>query len=236
MGDAIFRQQRNGLYAVNIVFPGGLLTPDQLLDLARAAKDTGVWRIKCGVRQTIIAVLEEEKIPALLDKIKTLGLQIAPFGNKIRSVKACPGGADLCPRSLGPALELGIELQQNYLGQDVPKDFKISTAGCNRGCTEPYCADLGLVAKGGDKFDIIIGGRGATSRPIHGLVAIQGVRKEKVFAVVDYILAKYRFLAEPNERLCKTIERLGVETFTPPQELYREQQQETDEFAAFLMS
>ncbi|WP_274378718.1 hypothetical protein [Desulforamulus profundi] len=143
MGEAIFRQQRNGLYAVNIVVPGGILTPEQFLGLAEVARDAGVWRIKCGVRQTLIAVLEQDKIPELLEKIKVLGLQVAPFGNKIRSVKACPGGAELCPRSLGPALELGMELQARYLGQDVPKDFKISTAGCSRGCTEPYCADLG---------------------------------------------------------------------------------------------
>ncbi|RYD04727.1 hypothetical protein N752_12435 [Desulforamulus aquiferis] len=34
------------------------------------------------------------------------------------------------PKIPWPCLELGIELQQKYLGQDVPKDFKISTAGC----------------------------------------------------------------------------------------------------------
>lgn len=235
MGEAIFRQQRNGLYAVNIVVPGGILTPEQLMGLAEAARDTGVWRIKCGVRQTLIAVLEQEKIPYLLEKIKELGMQVAPFGNKIRSVKACPGGAELCPRSLGPALELGMELQEKYLGQDVPKDFKISTAGCPRGCTEPYCSDLGLIAKGGEKFDIIIGGRGATKRPIHGIIAASNVNKDKVFAVVDFLLEKYRSQAQPHERLCMAIERLGVDLFIPPTEICKEAEQEQDEFAAFLL-
>ncbi|MEW6063704.1 MAG: nitrite reductase [Bacillota bacterium] len=235
MGEAIFRQQRNGLYAVNIVVPGGILTPEQFLGLAEVARDAGVWRIKCGVRQTLIAVLEQDKIPELLEKIKVLGLQVAPFGNKIRSVKACPGGAELCPRSLGPALELGMELQARYLGQDVPKDFKISTAGCSRGCTEPYCADLGLIAKGADKFDIVIGGRGATSKPIHGIKVATDVAKDKVFAVINFLLKQYRALAQPHERLCKTIERLGIDAFTPPLELFVSEKAQQDEFAAFLL-
>lgn len=235
MGEAIFRQQRNGLYAVNIVFPGGILTPEQFMGLAKAARDTGVWRIKCGVRQTLIAVLEQNKIPGLVEKIEALGLQVAPFGNKVRSVKACPGDAELCPRALGPALELGMELQTRYLGQDVPKDFKISTAGCSRGCTEPYCADLGLIAKGADKFDVVIGGRGATSKPMHGIKVATDVARNKVFAVVDFILEQYRTLAEPHERLCKTIERLGIEAFTPPRELYFEDNTQPDEFTAFLL-
>lgn len=235
MGEAIFRQQRNGLYAVNIVAPGGLLNPEQFMGLAEAARDTGVWRIKCGVRQTMIAVLEQEKIPGLLEKIEVLGLQIAPFGNKVRGVKACPGGTELCPRSLGPALELGTELQERYMGQDVPKDFKISTAGCPRGCTEPHCADLGLIAKGGDTFDIFIGGRGATNKPMHGINAATDVAKNKVFAVVDFLLEQYRTLAQPHERLCKTIERLGSNAFIPPQALYLEENYQQDEFAAFLL-
>ncbi|GAB6158946.1 nitrite reductase [Desulfotomaculum varum] len=234
MGEAIFRQQRNGLYAVNIVFPGGILTPEQFMGLAEAARDCGVWRLKCGVRQTLIAVLEQEKIPQLVKKIEALGLQVAPFGNKVRSVKACPGGAELCPRALGPALELGMELQERYLGQDVPKDFKISTAGCQRGCTEPYCADLGVIAKGSDRFDIVIGGRGATGKPIHGVIIASDVARSKVFAVVDFVLENYRRLAQPHERLCKTIERLGSQPFTPPRELYFTNNAQPDEFTAFL--
>nr|WP_315989112.1 hypothetical protein [Desulforamulus aquiferis] len=105
-----------------------------------------------------------------------------------------------------------------------------------RGCTEPYCADLGLVARGGEKFDIIIGGRGATSRPIHGIIVAEAVIKTKVPVVVDFILDKYRDLAEPQERLCNTIERLDYEQFIPPVELYQEEKQEEDEFAAFLLS
>ncbi|RYD04728.1 hypothetical protein N752_12440 [Desulforamulus aquiferis] len=87
MGDAIFRQQRNGLYAVNIVFPGGILTPEQLMGLAEAARDVGVWRIKCGIRQTIIAVLEEDKIPALLERVKSLGCRLHPLVIKYAALR-----------------------------------------------------------------------------------------------------------------------------------------------------
>ncbi|MEG6615489.1 nitrite reductase [Peptococcaceae bacterium 1198_IL3148] len=238
MGQGIFQQQKNGLYAVNISSPGGLMTVDQLTQLAKIAADLGVWRIKCGTRQTLIAVLEEDKISAFIDAIKTINLQVSPFGSTVRSVKACSGGQGLCPRMLGDALTLGTTIESNYLGQPTPKDFKISTAGCARGCTEPYCADFGVVAVGKDLFNIIIGGRGSTNRPIHGQIVAKEVVTDKVSAVLDFVLERYRQLAQPHERLCNTIERIGIEQFIPPTELYltNENVGVDEDFANFLLS
>lgn len=237
MGQGIFQQQRNGLFAVNISSPGGVLSVDQLAGLAKIAAELGVWRIKCGTRQTLIVLLEEDKIANLIEAVKKLGLKVSPFGSTVRSVKACAGGDGLCPRMLGNALALGIKIEENYLGQPTPKDFKISTAGCSRGCTEPYCADFGVVATGKDMFNIIIGGRGSTNRPIHGGVIAEDVHSDKVLNVLDFVLEKYRQLGQPHERLCNTISRIGLKEFTPPAEIYvSEAATGVDEdFANFLL-
>ncbi|MBM7855627.1 dissimilatory sulfite reductase (desulfoviridin) alpha/beta subunit [Desulfohalotomaculum tongense] len=236
MGQGIFQQQRNGLFAVNISSPGGIFTVDQLAGLAKTAAELNVWRIKCGTRQTLIVLLEEEKIDALINSIKKLGLKVSPFGSTVRSVKSCAGGEGLCPRMLGDALELGMEIEKKYLGQPTPKDFKISTSGCSRGCTEPYCADFGVVATGKNMYSIIIGGRGSTKQPIHGSIIAKDVPKDKVFAVLDFVLNKYRQWGEEHERLCKTIERVGLKEFTPPEDMYAADGAAVDEdFAKFLL-
>jgi dissimilatory sulfite reductase (desulfoviridin) alpha/beta subunit len=238
MGKGIFQQQKNGLYAVNISSPGGILTVEQLSSLAKTAADLGVWRIKCGARQTLIALLEEDKIDTFIEAVKTINLMVSPFGSTIRSIKVCSGGEGLCPRMLGNALDLGITIESKYLGQPTPKDFKISTAGCSRGCTEPYCADFGVIAVGKDLFSIVIGGRGSTNRPIHGQVIAKDVASDKVSVILDFVLEKYRKLAQPHERLCNTIERIGIEHFKPASELYETNDNTgiDEDFASFLLS
>lgn len=53
-----------------------------------------------------------------------------------------------------------------------------------------------------------------------GKVIAENVAREKVFAVLEFVLEKYRQLGEPHERLCKTIDRVGLEQFIPPEDLY----------------
>lgn len=236
MGKGIFQQQKNGLYAVNIVAQSGVLTPEQLLLVAEAARDTGVWRFKFSTRQTMLAVLAQEQLADFTDRITSIGLKLAPFGNLVRNVKACAGGEGLCPRALSDAVALGTALQEKYLGQPTPKDFKMAAAGCSRGCTDPYCADMGFIGTGGNRFDIIIGGRGATVRPTHGRLLVPNVPREKVIPVVDYVLEQYRTYGQPSERFCKTIDRLGLDQFKPPADIYTLETDQPDEFAEFLFS
>ncbi|BAF59177.1 sulfite reductase, beta subunit [Pelotomaculum thermopropionicum SI] len=236
MGEALFRQ-KNGLVAVNIAAACGVFTPGQFQGLAEAVREAGAGALKLTSRQTVVLILEEDKIAGLAEKISGLGLRIAPYGNAIRSVKACSGGPGLCPRALADALGLGIELQNRYMGQDVPKDFKIAVAGCIRGCTDPHCADFGLIACGKDAYRVLIGGRGGSPSPERGKVILEQVRSSRVPEVLDFVLARYRELAEPGERLCKTVGRVGLKEFIPP--FIAEEPAgslQDDEFGEFLRS
>ncbi|HOV79337.1 MAG TPA: nitrite reductase [Bacillota bacterium] len=236
MRQAVFKQ-RNGLVAVNIAAACGVFSPGQFSGLAEAAKEAGAGAVKLTSRQTVVLILEENKIPGLAEKISGLDLRIAPYGNSIRSVKACSGNSELCPRALADALDLGIELQNKYLGREVPKDFKIAVAGCVRGCTDPYCADFGLIACGKDTYRVAVGGRGGSPGPQHGTVILEKVRSSRVPEVLDFVLAKYRKLAEPQERLCKTIARAGIQEFVPPFAAEEKAVNlENEEFSKFLMS
>ncbi len=236
MGEGVFRQ-RNGMVAVDVVAACGVMTPEQFLGLARKVDELGSFRIKLTTRQTLVVVLEEEKAPALIEALPELGLVLSPYGDVVRAVKACAGNTALCPRSTGDALDLGIEIQNRYLGKAVPKDFKISVAGCYRGCVDPHCADFGVVCAGRGFYDVIIGGFGGSARPVHGQVVARRVTQDAVYAILEFIIERFSRMAESGEKLGRTIARLGIEQFTPPDELINCKDNPADnEFEKFLLA
>ncbi|MCL6611502.1 MAG: nitrite reductase [Peptococcaceae bacterium] len=233
MGVGIF-SQRNGMVAVDIVASCGVMTPGQISGLARAAEELGVFRFKLTSRQTMVAVVGADRAEELVNALPALGLKVSPYGNVVRAVKACAGSGALCPRSVGEALDLGIEIQEKYLGLEVPKDFKIAVAGCARGCTDPYCADLGVVASGREVFDVAIGGFAGSARPLHGRVIARRISREEVFALIDHVLDRFRALAEPGEKLGRAISRLGLDPFLPARSLEGSEPGPPEDFAKFL--
>lgn len=236
MGKAFFKQS-NGMFAVNILAACGVMTPEQMEGLGKAARECGVFRLKLTTRQTIVAVIDEHNLPALVNRLPELELMVSPYGNAIRAVKACAGSEALCPRSLGDALGLGIKLQEKYLGRETPKDVKIAVAGCPRGCTDPLCADIGIVARGIDSFNVYLGGRGGSAKPVHGRLIAEKVTETGVFNLFEHILKTYAAVAQPVERISTLVARLGIEPFLPPKELLANNsaaETEDEDFLAFL--
>ncbi|MBE3580261.1 MAG: nitrite reductase [Thermoanaerobacteraceae bacterium] len=235
MGDAIFLQ-KSGILGVGIVAQCGFLTPQQLMGLARLAQELECKACKLTTRQTLIFLIPEEKLPVLREGVEGLGLRVGVFGETVRNVKACAGSSELCQRSLSDVFALAGLLQDRFMNRPVPNDFKISVAGCHRGCTEPFCADFGVVATGEDSFSIYIGGRGASRKPIHGRLLAEKVNGEGVLAILEHVLVRYNELAQPKERLCHTIQRAGWEPFEPPADMlasFQPQEEESD-FLHFL--
>lgn len=235
MGEGVFRQ-KNGMVAIDIVASCGVMTPEQFSGLAELSGQCGVFRIKLTSRQTMVAVIDEDKAGGLIDALPGLGLMVSPYGNVVRAVKACPGSGALCPRAVGDALGLGIDIQNKYLGCEVPKDFKIAVAGCVRGCTDPYCADVGIVASGRGVFDVAVGGYGGSARPLHGQVIAKRISREDVFQLIDHIIERFRALGEPGEKLGRAIARIGLEPFLPPPGVRENAQSPSEDFIKFLNS
>jgi dissimilatory sulfite reductase (desulfoviridin) alpha/beta subunit len=233
MGEGIFRQ-KNGMVAIDIVASCGVLTPEQLSGLARLCEECGVFRVKLTSRQTVVAVLDESGAEKLTGALPGLGLKVSPYGNVVRAVKACAGSSALCPRSVGEALGLGIEIQDKYIGVEVPKDFKIAVAGCMRGCTDPYCADIGVIASGREVFDVAVGGFGGSARPLHGEVIARRISKESVFLLIDHVLERFKSLGEPGEKLGRAVARIGLAPFLPPVGIKAAEEAPPEDFIKFL--
>jgi dissimilatory sulfite reductase (desulfoviridin) alpha/beta subunit len=112
-----------------------------------------------------------------------------------------------------------MPLYEKYVAMPTPKHFKIAIAGCPKGCTDPYCADLGIIATGKGSYDLFVGGKGGTVKPQHAKKVAAGVPEDKVEAAISFIFEAYKKEAEPKEKFCNTIERVGLEKFIPPQDL-----------------
>lgn len=235
MGHAIF-EQRSGVLGVAVASPCGVVTADQLIGLGKLAEKITVHGMKLTTRQTVVFLIDKENLDQFKEAIEDLGLKIGVFGSVVRNVKGCAGSASLCQRSIGDAFGLGVSLQERFMNQPAPKDFKISTAGCVRACTDPYCADFGVIAVGPDCYDVYIGGRGGSRVPRHAERILERVATEKVAEVLEYVLERYRELGKPDERLCRTIDRVGVDKFVPPPAVYQTEAAATlaDDFADFL--
>lgn len=234
MGRAIFRQ-RSGVLGVAVAGACGVVSAEQLIGLGELAQKIKVHGMKMTTRQTIVFLINEEDLESFRQEIEKIELIMGVFGNVVRSVKGCAGNNDLCPRSLGDAYGLGVKIQNKFMNQPVPKDFKISTAGCVRSCTDPYCADFGVISTGTDSYSIYIGGRGGSKVPVHGKKILEDISSEGVMEVLDYVLVTYRKLGKTDERLCKVIERCGIEAFIPATDTVKTAcNEELDDFMAFL--
>lgn len=210
MGHAIFHQRSN-ILGVAVVTDCGIISTSQLIAIGKIAEALKIHSVKLTTRQTLLFLINSEDLASLKVAIEAIGLSIGVFGNVVRNVKGCSGRSDLCNHSLGDAYGLGLELQRNFMNQPTPKDFKISTAGCERACTDPHCADFGVIAVGDNAFDIYLGGRGASKAPIHGTRIRRALSADEVIELLDFILVKYREHGQIDERLCDTIGRCGLD-------------------------
>ncbi|MDN5344225.1 MAG: hypothetical protein PWQ18_336 [Clostridia bacterium] len=230
MGDAIF-VQRSGYLGVGIVARCGVLTLAQLAGLAELARVVECQYCKMTTRQTLIFIIPETRLEDLRAGVAALGLRVGVFGEIVRNVKACAGNKDLCQRSLSDVFALGGELQDRFMNRPTPCDFKIALAGCHRGCTDPLCADYGVIATGSDTYEVYLGGRGGSRKPVHASRIADRINGAGVIDLLAFILDRYDALAEPRERLCNTIKRSGLEAFLPPDDFfnpYRSKEEEND--------
>ncbi|MDA8441123.1 MAG: nitrite reductase [Peptococcaceae bacterium] len=212
MGSAVF-QQNDGMVAIVAVTQCGLITGEQFIKLSELIKVWDIPALKLTTRQTIIVLCKPEQVNGITENLKEIGLQVGGFGGVVRNIKGCCGSPNLCERYLSDALGVGIEIQEKFFNQTVPKDFKIATAGCVRGCTDPYCADFGVVGSGKEVFDVYIGGRGGSPKPQHGALIAKKIDRADVINLLEHVLTVYRREGQAHERLCRTIARIGLDQF-----------------------
>lgn len=187
--------------------PGGLTTATQLRQIADIAdRHQGSLKI-VGNTITILglSVADGEKA------ITQLGCKPESFMAKaVRSVSFCPGKPN-CPRALQNSTTLGLELDEEFFGQELPSKLRIAVSACPNCCVEPLIKDIGMygTAKG---YTLAVGGSSGLQAQIARAVA-EKVPTEKIPSIIRSILAYYKAHGKPKERIGQTIDRLGWDDF-----------------------
>lgn len=198
-------------YAIAPHIPCGVITPELLRRIADVAEKYhhNLIKITGAARITIIGLKEED-----IDNVwEDLGLAHgAAVGMCVRSVRACPG-TTYCKYGQQDALGIGMILDREYHGMDLPGKCKIAVSGCARNCVESMVRDIGLVGtkKG---WTILIGGN-VGARPRIAQELMTGLDDDGALGAVAGIIDTYKELAKRGERLGKTISRIGLEAFNP---------------------
>lgn len=216
--DWAIAEQANGMVAIIVNSPGGILTGKQMRVLAEIVGEDGV--IKNTRRMTSLLLISKEKVASALEQLQAAGLRVANLHKSVRNVAACPGKG-FSPNSRGDTLELAKMLDEEFYGTILPWDFKIGISGCPRNCTGVQCQDLGLMAEPRGKYSLWLGGTESGMSPKHGTLMRKGIARDQVIPVVRRILETYTSGAREFEeelgqraRLYRVIEKTGFERFT----------------------
>jgi len=186
-------EQANGIVAIIVNSPGGVLTGKQVRVLAEIVGEDGI--IKNTRRMASLLLIPKEKVGTALEQLQAVGLRVANLHKSVRNIAACPGKG-FSPNSRGDTLGLAKELDEAFYATILPWDFKIGISGCPRNCTGVQCHDLGLMAESRGKYSLWLGGSESGLSPKHGTLVRKGIPREQVIPVLKRILETYAAGAE----------------------------------------
>ena len=187
--------------------PGGLTTSKQLRQIADIADQYGGSLKIVGNAITIIGLTLADGEKAITE----LGCQGESFIAKaVRSVSFCPGKPN-CPRALQDSTPLGLALDNEFFGQELPGKLRIGVSGCPNCCAEPLVKDIGMYGtnKG---YVLAVGGSSGLKAQVAKVIA-KNVPSEEISPIIQSILVYYRKHGQNKERLGETIDRLGWSEF-----------------------
>ena len=201
--------QKDGTFSVVPEMAGGVCTPAELMRIATAAVKYNVPLVKMTGGQRIDLVgVKKEDLPGIWADI---GMPAGhAWGKSYRTCKSCIG-TDHCRFGLGDSMGLAIRIEKTFRSfSDSPGKLKLATAGCPRNCSEALVKDIGVVAIGDDKWEVLVGGAaGSTVRRGDLLCTVTG--EDAVMQVTGRFIQFYREDAKYKERTHTWVERIGLE-------------------------
>jgi len=187
----------------------GVVTPDDLRRIADAAEkyNCAALKITSAARIALVGVKEEDIDQVWQDLDMDPG---AAVGLCVRSVKACPGTA-FCKRGMQDSLGMGMKLDDIYHGRQLPGKMKMGVSGCPQQCAETCIKDIALVGKL-KGWMLMVGGAGGI-KPRLGQTLCDNLTDDEALKLVEKIVDFFAENAKPRERLGRTIDRVGFDTF-----------------------
>jgi dissimilatory sulfite reductase (desulfoviridin) alpha/beta subunit len=209
-GHRCLGKQRDGNYALSVGVATGCFTANQLHKLAAIIDKYGQIGHFSTAQSIIIVGIPEKKFNEAKQAVVKAGFDLRSIGRDVRQVKCCPG-ADFSPFGLQRTLPMAKQLESLFRGFPTPMKFKISVSGCPNCCANTMLNDFGIHGMV-DGWKIFIGGKMGTVPAIAQELAVS-VSPDDVPKYLAAVLRAYQKKAKPDERLAKTIERIGFADF-----------------------
>lgn len=190
--------------------PLGIVSPDQLEEMARVARKYKVETLKITTGQHLKMLgADQDDLPLIMEELGG-SLPSAPPHKKVgmHNVQAC-SGSPLCSFAKGDTLGMGERIQKSFADLVVPGKVKVAVSGCAFNCCEGYVRDIGIFAKKSG-WTLIFGGN-AGGRPRIGDVIADKLSDEAMIELVGKCLGYYCDNAKKGERSGHMVARLGVD-------------------------
>jgi nitrite reductase (NADH) large subunit len=200
--------QHDGTFSVVPRIYGGVTTPQELRRIADVAAKHNVPMVKLTGGQRIdLLGIPKHKLPEVW---QDLGIPSGhAYTKAFRTCKTCVG-TQFCRYGLGDSTALGIKIEKRFQGIESPHKMKLAASGCPRNCAESTTKDIGVVAIGGGKWEIYIGGA-AGSRVRKGDVLCTVDSHDDALLYMGRFMQYYRENAKYMERTYDFVERLGID-------------------------
>lgn len=205
--DGAILQRDKKTYAIVPRTPVGLVTPQQLRALANVVEkyEVPVVKITSGQRMALVG-MEEDLIPRIWADLE---MEIGRATELcLHYVQACPGN-QVCTFGLRDSLGFGMELEEEFMGMDLPAKVKIGVSGCPLCCGESRVRDLGLIGKK-KGWTVLMGGN-AGNKVREADVIAQDLSREDAKALIAKLMNFYSDNGNKRERTAKFMNRIGLE-------------------------
>ncbi len=200
-------QRDKETYAIVPRIPGGLAKLDNFKDVVKVVEkyNIPIIKITSGHRLALVGMKAEVVNDIWQDLKMDMGKATELC---LHYVQACPGNI-VCKYGAQDSLGLGIEIEDFFLGMDLPAKVKIGISGCPFCCGESFVRDIGMLGKK-KGWTIIFGGNSAR-RPRIGDIIAENVEKGAAINLTKRCLEYYAANAKKKERTARFIERTGIE-------------------------
>lgn len=200
-------QRDKETYAIVPRIPGGLAKLEDFKEIAHVVEkyDIPIIKITSGHRLALVGM----KGNVVNDIWEDLGMDVGKATELcLHYVQACPGNG-VCKFGVQDSLGLGIEIENFFLGMELPAKVKIGVSGCPFCCGESFVRDVGILAKK-KGWTFVFGGNSAR-RPRIGDIIAEDISREEVIALTKSCLEYYAAQGKKKERTARFVERIGIE-------------------------
>ena len=199
--------QRNGRrYAVVTMMPAGIVTPEDLENVAKVGRKYRVPMLKITGGQRIALVgIEPEDVAKIMGELGPLAKpETAPC---VKFVQACLGTV-MCRYGNQDSIGLAKTVDERFRDMTFPAKIKIGISGCPRCCGESHTRDIGIM--GTNRGWTILFGGNAGTRPRFGDVIARNLTNEEALDCARRLAEYYQNHAKPHERTARFLVRVGL--------------------------